>query len=83
MSKKIYSVKDAKAEVFNTPFYQSTHGEAERSFTRLVQDEKSIISQFPDDYDLYCLGEFDDRTGLIATLDTPLHVAKANNMLQS
>lgn len=77
MMLKIFSIRDAKCETFNTPFYQKTHGEAERNFHKLVQDDKSTINQFPEDYDLYYLGEYDDNTGLTKGLDTPQHVAKA------
>jgi len=53
MELKIYSIRDAKAEVFHPPFYKKTHGEAERDFTTLSKDEKSNVGQYPDDYDLY------------------------------
>lgn len=74
---KIYSIRDSKGEMFNTPFFQKTHGEAERSFRNVVKDERSLPSQYPEDFDLYYLGEFDDVTGQIQALDTPLHVIKA------
>jgi len=32
-TKKIFSIKDSKAEVYNTPFVQNSMGEAERAFT--------------------------------------------------
>jgi len=74
---RMYSVRDAKAEVFNPPFYQKTHGEAERTFAQLVRDPKSTVSQFPEDYDLYYLGTYDDQAGKVQSLDTPQHVQKA------
>lgn len=74
---KIFSIRDQKSEVYNTPFYQKTHGEAERNFQQLVSDDKSTISKFPEDFDLYYLGEYDDNTGVTKPLDTPQHVAKA------
>lgn len=74
---KIYSIRDSKAEVFNQPFFQKTHGEAERNFMSLVQDEKSTVWKYPDDFDLYYLGDFDDQTGKLTKLDTPQHIAKA------
>lgn len=74
---KAFTIRDSKAEVFNTPFFQKTHGEAERAFRELVKDEKSMVSKYPDDYDLYHLGEYDDQTGKIIALDTPQHMIKA------
>lgn len=77
---KMYSIRDSKAEVFNTPFFQKTHGEAERSFAELCKDEKSFVAKYPDDYDLYYLGTYDDQTGKMDTIETPQHVVKAVQM---
>ena len=74
---KVYSIRDQKAEVYNQPFFQKTHGEAERNFQTLVKDNKSTISQYPEDFDLYFVGEYDDQKGVFKTLDTPQHIAKA------
>jgi len=77
---KAFSIRDAKAETFNQPFFQKTHGEAERSFQQLVRDPKSTVSQFPEDYDLYYLGTYDDQKGVFEPLDTPQHLQKAVNV---
>lgn len=77
MMLKIYSIRDAKAEVFNTPFFQKTHGEAERNFRTICNDDKSTVNKYPDDYDLYYLGDYDDNSGKLSPLDTPQHIIKA------
>lgn len=77
MLHKMYSVRDSKGEIFHPPFYQKTHGEAERTFNKLVHDDKSMIAQYPDDFDLYYLGEYDDQSGKISSLNTPQHITKA------
>ena len=65
---KTFTIRDSKGEFYSPPFFQKTHGEAERSFKQLVQDQQSQVSKFPEDYDLYYIGEFDDNTGkLIVT----------------
>lgn len=74
---KVYSIKDQKAEVFNSPFFQTSHGESERNFHKLVNDSKSTVSQYPKDFDLYYLGEFDDNTGKFKALDAPQHMISA------
>lgn len=73
----MYSIRDAKSEVFNTPFYKGTHGEAERDFRSAVNDEKTQLNRYPEDFDLYYLGEYDNNTGQSVSLDTPQHVIKA------
>lgn len=77
MQMKMYSVRDAKAQIYHPPYYKHTHGEAERDFRTLTNDEKSTLSQYPEDFDLYFLGEYDDQTGKMLPLDTPQHVIKA------
>lgn len=74
---KVYSVRDAKGEVFHTPFYKKTHGEAERDFLTLVSDASGTVSKYPEDFDLWFLGEYDDATGKLLPLDTPQHMMKA------
>ncbi len=74
---KTYSIRDAKAEVYNTPFFKKTHGEAERDFETAVRDSKTTLNKYPEDFDLYYIGEYDDNKGHLKALDTPQHVAKA------
>lgn len=77
MRLKVYSIHDQKTGIFNRPFYNHTHGEAERNFSELVRDDKSTISKHPEDYDLYFLGEYDDNAGVFEPLETPHHIVKA------
>lgn len=74
---QVFSVRDSKAEVFNTPWFAKNRGEAERIFTGLVRKEETMVSQFPEDYDLYHLGTYCDQKGTVESFDTPVHIAKA------
>lgn len=74
---KVFSIRDGKAEYFGNPFFQVTHGEAERSFRTAVNDPKTTFSQFPEDFDMFYLGDFDNSTGHFKALATPQHVMKA------
>ena len=78
----MFSIHDSKGEIFNPPFFKSTHGEAERDFQTASQDDQSMISKYPEDFDLYYLGEYDDQTGKFKALPTPQHIIKAVNVLQ-
>jgi hypothetical protein len=80
MQQRMYSIRDAKGEIFHAPFYKKTHGEAERDFTSLVNDQQSMPGKFPDDFDLYFVGTWDDTSGKVQTLDTPQHILKAVNV---
>lgn len=77
MQLQVFSIRDSKGEIYNQPFYAKTHGEAERNFTQLVRDAQSMPSKFPEDFDLYYLGSYDDQKGTFESLDTPRHVMKA------
>lgn len=79
---KAFTIRDSKGEVFNTPFFQKTHGEAERSFKQLINDGQSMPNKYPEDFDLYYVGEYDDSEGIFKALDTPQHVAKAINYVE-
>jgi hypothetical protein len=77
MQTKLYTIRDSKGEFYGPPFTQKTHGEAERSFHTLTNDPKSNVNQYPEDFDLYYLGEYDDISGKIKPNDTPQHIVKA------
>jgi len=77
MEKKIFAIRDSKSESYNQPFFNHTHGEAERNFAQLASDPKSTVNQFPEDFDLFYLGTYNDQTGEISPLQTPQHVVKA------
>jgi len=79
---KAYSIRDAAAEAFGLPFFKRSHGEAERDFTRSVNDEKSVARKNPEHFDLYYLGTYDDGTGVVRSLDTPQHILKAVAVLE-
>ena len=78
---KIIAVMDAKADCFDFPFFQQSIAEAERSFKQIVNDPKSKFWAFPEDFDLYLLGEYDKNTGTVVPLKTPTHLVKAINLI--
>lgn len=82
MIHKVYSIRDTKSGVYWQPLHQKTHGEAERTFKSLVEDEKTLIHKYPEDFELYYLGEFNDETGKVDFLDTPQHVVAAVQLKQ-
>jgi hypothetical protein len=73
MSAKLlaFSVFDSKAEVFGTPIFFATKGLATRAFEDQCNRSDSPIANHPGDYTLFCIGEFDQDTGLLTPLQTP------------
>lgn len=78
---KAYSIRDQKGEIFNTPFFKNTHGEAERDFNRAVNDPKTQLNEYPEDFDLWYLGDYDNNKGVLIPLETPQHICKAVSQL--
>ena len=63
--KVIISVYDVKADVYTPPFFVHTKGEAVRSFSDEVNNKGSAIAAHPENYMLFCLGEFDESSGAL------------------
>lgn len=80
---KIFSIRDQKSEIFNSPFFKTAIGEAERDFQTAVNDPKTTLNKYPQDFDLYLLGEFNDNSGTFESLDTPQHLMKAIQCIAS
>lgn len=69
MTKKVFAVQDVVAKVYGSPMLFTHVGEATRDFGDAVKNPKTMISAHPEDYRLYCLGEFDDVKGIFTTHD--------------
>jgi len=82
MSKVIISVYDVKADVYSPPFFVHTKGEAIRSFADEVQNENSAIGRHPEDYHLFCLGDFIETTGEIRVLEVKERIALASDFVK-
>lgn len=61
------SVYDDKAQFFHPPFYVRTKQEGIRVFSIAVRDPQSQLSEFPADFKLYHVGNFDDSSGEFET----------------
>lgn len=77
----MYSVYDEKAETFASPFCMLNDGQATRAFGDACQDKSSQMYKHPSDYKLYKLGEFDDNSGHIVTLDIPKLLNNASEFI--
>ena len=74
MRQSIYSVYDSKIDAYGTPFFSPNHSVALRSFLQAKLDPNTSIHHFPDDFRLYCLGEFDDASGLVSAQIPPTFI---------
>lgn len=75
--KCVFSVFDSKAGSFSTPFFSVNKAVALRDFGQAVNDQKSQLFLYPEDYILFELGSFDDSTGVISSHSTPINLGSA------
>lgn len=80
MSHHIFSVYDTKAEAYLIPFFLPEIAQAERMFGDTCNDTEHLFYLHPEDFTLFVLGTFDERTANIALFDTPKPVCRAIEM---
>lgn len=73
---QVFAVKDSKAAAFALPFFLPRMEVALRSFRDAVKNPEHDMHRHPEDYSLWCLGEFDDNTGAMQPVE-PVLVARA------
>ena len=85
MLQVIVSVKDTAAQAFGRPVFVPAVPVAVRSFRDEVKSKKSDqdLDKYPDDFELYEIGTFDDATGIVQVLDAPRMVARAKDLKES
>nr|WAE43599.1 MAG: nonstructural protein [Microviridae sp.] len=85
MSKvRLYAVRDLKVGGFNNPYSFINDAVAVRSFESLVNEQSSasMIAKYPGDYDLFCIAEFDQDSGIIVPIG-PIHVVAAAALIHT
>lgn len=61
---ELYAIKDTKV-AYNTPFAMHNEQEARRAFSAAIMDKSTEWARFPADYELWRIGLYDDKTGMI------------------
>jgi hypothetical protein len=75
---KMYVVHDSKAGLYNKPFYEVNNAVAMRGFEDAVRSGETNLSRYPQDYDLYLVGEFNEDTAEIKAV-VPQHLCGARD----
>jgi len=70
-----FSIKDRALAAYMRPWFAVTTGQAIRMFTDELNRHDSEMFKHQDDYDLYHLGSFDEETGKMKPIDTPMQIA--------
>lgn len=67
----VLAIHDSKAEAYLEPFYAINKKVGQRMFGHACNNPEQNFSQFPADYTLFKLGEFDGDTGEFDLLPAP------------
>jgi len=65
----LFSIYDEKAHAYMPPWCLPTVDLAIREFVDLVNDPESKIFRHQSDYTLFCVGEFDNQSGVLSSED--------------
>lgn len=68
----VFSAYDVKLEAYLRPFYCQTKGEALRLWMDTVQKTDHPFNKHPEDFCLFELGEFDEKTGTFNNAHAPI-----------
>lgn len=76
MESRIYSIYDVKSGMYGPAMTFVNDNTAVRSFQEMLTspDTNSLLSLYPADYILFCLGVLDQTTGLLSSLPAPMNV---------
>lgn len=80
---KVYALRDVKADAFGPLMTVETKGLALRALADAVQNPQSRISQYPEDFMLYELGEYDPNSGELVPHRVPELVATVQAVIDS
>lgn len=73
----VFAVYDSAAECYQQPMYALTPGIAERWFTERANDQADPLCKHAQDFTLFRLGEWDDKTGAFIQEETPVPLCGA------
>lgn len=60
---RLYSIYDSKAEQFSPPQVYHNDMLALRAFEGLVNDDQTLINTYPEDFNIYFVGNLGDSDG--------------------
>lgn len=78
---QMYTIKDEKSCIYNTPFYADNVTDAVRTFTVTAENPKSAINKWPQEFSLYFVGTYNQQTGIVSQPKLPEHICSAVSVL--
>jgi len=79
----VVAVRDIKAYAYQSPHFAVSAGVASRGFADAAQDKQTVIGAHPEDFQLFKIGDFDERTGVITPCVVPELLCSAMDFINS
>ena len=68
MKLNAYTIYDVASGVYMRPFFSQADGQAVRGFKDIACDASHDVGKHPEDYTLFRIGQFDERTGELTSM---------------
>lgn len=80
MKYNLYSLLDSKVKAYAQPFFSVDNSTAVEALREFVNNDCPIADCLVD-YNAFCVGEFDDYTGMLIPLNSPIHLVPLIQLL--
>ena len=77
IKQKVVTVYDVKSLTYSAPMVHKTTGLALRSFEQACKDPKTQLYNYPEDFIMFEIGEWDDQECTISMFKAPKPIGKA------
>lgn len=83
MKREMFTIWDSKQQMYGEPFYAFNSNDAIRYVqTRMAQQPESMIARYPEDFQVWKVGEFNCATGWLEPLGKLLHVISLSSLVK-
>lgn len=82
MKLKMYTIYDKKSQIYHPPSFAHNDGHAMRQFRQIFRDPQSLQNQFPEDFQVWRCGVWDDATGVIEVCKNPEFVSEVSALVE-
>lgn len=79
---RLYSLYDVVSNHYEVPFGSANDRTALRTFEQVCQRNSDMIMRHPEDFKMFYVGGFDNKTGNLYFEDKPLFVANAIDVVR-
>lgn len=77
---KMYAIYDSKTCYYHPPMMNTNDEAMCRALLEQFMLKQSMITRFPVDYGLYCIGSFDDNSGKVVQIE-PTFIIKIDELI--